>query len=63
MSYLFNIFDYDKREVKHKSHKVEKNKYKMANMSNNIIKPIKLDGNEKALNSSYKKEVDIIKNY
>jgi len=63
MSYLFNMFDYDKREVKHKSHKVEKNKYKMANMSNNIIKPIKLDGNEKALNSSYKKDVDIIKNY
>ena len=63
MSYLFNIFDYDKKELKHRSHKVEKNKHKMANLANNIKKPIKLDGNEKSMNSSYKNDVDIIKNH
>tara|TARA_B110000091_G_scaffold214110_1_gene265852 strand:- start:393 stop:1565 length:1173 start_codon:yes stop_codon:yes gene_type:complete len=60
MGYLYNMFDFDKKEIKHKHHKMEKNKY---NMMNNSNKPIELDCNEKIFNASVRNNVDIIKNY
>ena len=60
MGYLYNLFDYDKREMKHKHHKVEKNKHIMMK---NVNKPIELDCNEKIFNASARNDVDIIKNY
>ena len=60
MGYLYNLFDYDKREMKHKHHKMERNKH---NMMNNSNKPIELDCNEKIFNASARNDVDIIKNY
>lgn len=60
MSYLFNIIDYDKKELKHKNHKVERNKHIMNGY--NVNKPIELDCNDK-LFKSVKNDVNIIKNY
>lgn len=60
MSYLFNIIDYDKKELKHKNHKVERNKHIMNGY--NINKPIELDCNDKLFKSA-KSDVNIIKNY
>lgn len=60
MGYLYNLFDYDKRQMKHKHHKMERNKH---NMMNNSNKPIKLDCNEKLFNASARNDVDIIKNF
>lgn len=60
MSYLFNIIDFDKKELKHKNHKVERNKHIMNGY--NVNKPIELDCNDK-LFKSVKNDVNIIKNY
>jgi hypothetical protein len=60
MKYLYNLFDYDKKEIKHKNHKMERNKH---NMMNNINKPIQLDCNDKIFNASARNDVDIIKNF
>jgi hypothetical protein len=60
MSYLFNIIDYDKKQLKHKNHKVERNKHIMNGY--NVNKPIELDCNDK-LFKSVKNDVNIIKNY
>tara|TARA_B100001093_G_scaffold514057_1_gene587265 strand:- start:213 stop:1421 length:1209 start_codon:yes stop_codon:yes gene_type:complete len=60
MSYLFNIIDYDKKELKHKNYKVERNKHIMNGY--NVNKPIELDCNDK-LFKSVKNDVNIIKNY
>lgn len=60
IGYLYNLFDYDKREMKHKHHKMERNKH---NMMKNVNKPIELDCNEKIFNASARNDVSIIKNY
>ena len=60
MAYLFNIIDVDKKQLKHKNYKVEKNKHIMMK---NVNKPIQLDCNEKLFNASSRNDVSIIKNY
>ena len=60
MAYLFNIIDVDKKQLKHKNYKVEKNKHIMMK---NVNKPIELDCNEKLFNASARNDVSIIKNY